>query len=669
MDAPGDVTFLRSAADPTSVCLVISYYRRMSNASVVWAMAVCVLTGRCAIAETAAPVSPVSPVVRSYARAPLFAAASLSPDGNFLSYIGQSSGSQFVVVRRLGDGREEKTLEVDPARERVRWCDWAGGAQLLCGTVLPVRAPDRITERTRLYGIDAGSGRVRELNARLTHPLHDQVIDFLPQRSGQVLLQQDTTGRGFPEVAELDVASGAVRRVVSDRPPITRWLSDGKGNVRLGIAYENGVGSLFVRSDEGDWRLLLQQSMTDVDAIAPLAFGATAHDLYVLKHHGGRTALFHVDIAKGATAKLLFADPRYDVAGPVILDPVSRALLAVRYVAQDETQNFFDVAEAERQAWLDRQLPDTINTAIGRTRDGGKQLIRAASDVRPPSLYLFDVVPRRLTPIGSQYPELQDATLARMHPIVYRARDGQAIPSYLTSPPGAEKARGPAIVLPHGGPEARNSHGFDPLAQFLAAQGYVVLQMNFRGSLGYGAGFAAAGAGQWGGVIHNDVTDGARWLVEQGWADPARICIVGASFGGFAALLGAARESQWYACAASYAGVGDLLALSQYTERLPEADIWRQRLGENSRALWQMSPIARIHTVETPVFLMHGRHDPVVPVTQSRRFARALRSAGKQHVFIERPDCDHDMTIESCRIAFYAELQKFIAAALGPSPP
>jgi dipeptidyl aminopeptidase/acylaminoacyl peptidase len=206
---------------------------------------------------------------------------------------------------------------------------------------------------------------------------------------------------------------------------------------------------------------------------------------------------------------------------------------------------------------------------------------------------------------------------------------------------------------------------FDPLVQFLAAQGYAVLQMNFRGSFGYGARFAAAGVGQWGGIIHNDITDGARWLVEQGIADPTRMCIVGMSFGGYAALLGAARESEWYACAASFAGVSDLMSLSQYTERLQGADIWKERLGADQRALWQMSPMARVRAVETPLLIVHGRNDPVVPVSQARRFSRALRQAGKQVDLVERADCDHDMTVESCRIAFFSELDRFLATMVG----
>lgn len=618
--------------------------------------------------------------VRSFAQAPGFALAALSPDGAAISYVEHPADRQTVVLRTLHDAVERRTLEVQPKRERIRWCDWASSTQVLCGTISPVHAPDRITEQTHLYVIDRLSGGVRELNSRLEDPVRDQVIDFSAGASGRVLLQHDPAGRGYPEVAELDIASGVLRRVVRSHPPVRRWMSDGRGTVRLGIGYGDGKGSLHVRRGKGgDWSMLFEQSLADVDAVGPLALGV-ANELYVLKHHQGRAALFRLDLdSDRLAASLLFADPLYDVAGPIALDPQTGALLSVQYVDEHEQLHFFDDAEAQRVAWLDARLPDAVNVIVDRSADGRHLLVRSTSDANPPSLYLFDSLKFTLALIGHQYPQLENRALAPMRPFIYRARDGQRIPAYLTMTERAmteramaanDAARGlPAVVLPHGGPETRNLKTFDPLVQFLAAQGYAVLQMNFRGSLGYGAGFAAAGVGQWGGIIHNDITDGTRWLVEQGIADPTRVCIAGVSFGGYAALLGAARESEWYACVASFAGVADLMAFSQYTARLQDHDLWRERLGADQRALWQMSPMARIHAIETPVLLMHGRSDPVVPVSQARRFARALRNAGKEHRFIERSDCDHDMSVDSCRMAFFVELGKFLAAKIGDSEP
>ena len=632
--------------------------------------------------------------LRAFAQAPGFTFPKLSPDGEMLSFVEQSAGRQILVMRRLLDGVEHRSLEVQPQRERIRWCDWAGAAHVLCGTISPVRAPDRISERTRLYAIDRADGRIRELNTRLQDLVRDRVIDLSAGAPGRILFQHDPGGRGYPEVVRLDVASGDSRRMLRSHPPVRYWLSDGRGNVRLGVAYGEGKASLYVRRGmRNAWSVALQQSLHDVEAVGPLALGA-GDILYALRHHRGRAALFRLSLdapnpgksgGTGPAARLLFADPLYDVAGPISLDPTTGELLSVRWTREQEHVHYFDEREAQRGAWLDTQLAGRVNIVLDRSMDGTRLLVRSSSDVDPPSLYLFDAAKRSLALIGHEYPALEGRQLAPMRSVVYLARDGQRIPAYLTLPPeplsvpstspaptgplpaaSGPAASGslPAIVLPHGGPEMRDVKGFDPLVQFLASQGHAVLQMNYRGSLGYGAAFAAAGVRQWGGLIHDDITDGTRWLVEQGIADPQRICIAGRSFGGYAALLGVAREPRLYACAASYAGVADLMAFKQYTARLQDAEVWRERLGVDQQTLWDMSPVATLEAIVAPVLMIHGRQDPVVPVRQSRRFVRMLRDAGQPQRLIERGDCDHDMTVETCRVAVFEALRDFLSISL-----
>lgn len=603
--------------------------------------------------------------IHPFARAPALTDVTLSPDGSRVAYIIQAGEHQAVMVRTLHDGSERRVLEVTMRRERVRWCGWPDARRLLCGTVLIKRRPDRVSETTRLYSMEADQGRARELTARLPDAVRDDVIDMHSSRPGHVLLQHDPVGLGHPEVSELDISTGALRRLVRSHPPVRRWISDGRGTVRLGIGYSGSNATLHV-PDGDDWSLWLTQSLHDPAAVGPLAFGARAQDLYVLRHHEGRAALFSLTPGSSEQPRLLFAHSRYDVSGPLLLEPATGRLLGVRYVTDREEQHYFDAGAARLQREVDRFLPDSVNLIAAISDDGMQRLVLAASDTNPPSWYLHDVAAGAVTLIGHEYPELEARALAPMQALSYQARDGQSIRAYLTLP--VERGVGPlpAVVFPHGGPETRTVQTFDPLVQFLAAQGYAVLQMNFRGSFGYGAGFAAAGAGHWGSVIHNDITDATRWLVDRELADPSRICIVGESFGGYAALLGAARESQWYACAASFAGISDLLALSQYAQRLQSAEVWNERLGTDSQALWQMSPITKIRAVESPVLLMHGRLDPVVPVSQSRRFARALRAAGKPHRYVERVECDHELTVESCRVEFFTELQHFLGQSLNP---
>jgi dienelactone hydrolase len=603
--------------------------------------------------------------VADFASAPAMAFVTLAPDGNHLSYVRQSQGEQWVIVRSLHSAREWRTLIVTMRNERIRWCGWADAERLLCGTLSTVRRPDRISEHTQLYVIEARTRRVRMLTAKLTSALRDQVID-LTARGGSVLLQHDPIGNGYPEVAELDLRSGALQKRVGSHPPISRWMSDGRGIVRLGMGVESDVATLTIRDGaSGPWQVMLRASLTDPNAFAPLAFGSKLNELYALGHHEGRAALFVLDPAHVDQRRLLLADPTYDVDGPLLFHPQTRALLAATYTTRHEVQHFFDARAAQSKARIDAKLPGAINVIQGIVADGQLQLVRSVSDTNPPSYYSYDARADALALLGHTYSVLEGRTLAPVRAVTYRARDGEAIPAYLTLPlPSAHKSL-PSVVLPHGGPETRVTQEFDPLVQFLAAQGYAVLEMNFRGSFGYGAKFAAAGAGQWGGVIHNDITDGTRWLIEQGIADPGRICIVGESFGGYAALLGAVRESQWYACAVSFGGVADLMAFAQHTRRLQSSAVWSERLGNDPRALWQMSPLPRVWATRTPILLMHGRKDAVVPVSQSRRFARELRKSGKTHRYIESIACDHDMTAQPCRHEFFQQMQQFLASYLG----
>jgi len=598
--------------------------------------------------------------VYEFARAPAFDRGALSPDGSRVSFIEQHDGKQTVFVRELAGVSHRATLTVEPPRERIQECQWIDQRFLLCTTTITERKQHAIIESRRLHAIDSMQHRAK----LLTNPSLQSasIVDATPHDREDVLLQHDPEGRGFPEVVELNVVTGKSRVVVRSRPPVRSWMSDGRGDVRVGIGYEKTRASVFARSSNSEeWKEVVQQDLSDPEAIGPLAIGPNG-DLFALKHHQGRTALITMRLSDRFSAKVVFADSLYDVSGPVELHPSTRELLAVRYLAEGSAVKVFDESEAKLREWIDGELPSATNTITSRSQDNRMLLIVSSSDSNPPSVYWADAERRRLELLGHQYPELESRALVPMQAFMYAARDGQRIPAYLT-PAHTRSIPARAVVLPHGGPETRDAKGFNPLVQFLSAQGFAVLQMNFRGSLGYGAGFAGAGAREWGGVIHNDITDAARWLVANRIADPAHICIAGISFGGYAALMGAVKESQWYACAASYAGPSDLMALAQYLERNAQAALWRERLGTDLRALWQTSPLAHAARSETPMLIMHGPRDAVVPISQSRRLARELTNEGKAHRYVERADCDHDLTVESCRLAVFSELRDFLQSA------
>jgi dipeptidyl aminopeptidase/acylaminoacyl peptidase len=341
-------------------------------------------------------------------------------------------------------------------------------------------------------------------------------------------------------------------------------------------------------------------------------------------------------------------------------------------------------AGAERPVyeWLDPEIGAAAAVLIhafqGRdveledwSEDRTRFLARVAGPGAPGVWYLYDKARKEVSPIGEEYPDLAGAAFGTTRWITYKARDGLEIPAYLTLPPGAKDgSRLPLIVFPHGGPKARDQFDFDFIAQFLATRGYAVLQPQFRGSWGFGQAFEDAGKGEWGGKMQTDLIDGVGALAANGQIDPKRVCIVGASFGGYSALAGAALYPDAYRCAASIAGIADLGLLlveeaRSYGREGASTDELRDDLGAaSSEKLMAQSPARHAGEVRAPVLLIHGDKDTVVPIEQSRRMAEVLKAAGKPYELIELPDENHYLTKAANRTRTLEALEAFLAKNL-----
>jgi dipeptidyl aminopeptidase/acylaminoacyl peptidase len=272
----------------------------------------------------------------------------------------------------------------------------------------------------------------------------------------------------------------------------------------------------------------------------------------------GRYALFRYDFAKARLGALAYANPAVDVDGFAISP--EGALLGVTYTGEREVTKWLDAKLADAQARIDRALPGAVNNVVSMSGDRGRLLVWSGSATDPGSFHLFDSATGRLTPFARTHPALGGKRLSEMRAVAYKARDGLAIPAYLTLPAGRGGKALPLIVMPHGGPFVRDTYGYDAWVQYLAAKGYAVLQPNYRGSTGYGREFVEAGNGEWGRGMQDDADDGVKWLAAQGIADPGRVCIMGASYGGYAAMRAAVRNPEIYRCAISFAGISDVAA-------------------------------------------------------------------------------------------------------------
>jgi dipeptidyl aminopeptidase/acylaminoacyl peptidase len=460
---------------------------------------------------------------------------------------------------------------------------------------------------------------------------------------------------------------------LDDAPRWARdWVVDEHGAPHYRVEYTDKYDDFTIRRRAGDtWEtfvaLKLDVPEVDVhglDARGGLVIGARPLDV-------GRYGLYGVS-ADGRLGPAVYAHDTRDVTD-VRFDPYTNRVVGAG--VEGEVPVWFDEGLARQQAALEEAFPDEAPQIVNWSQDRSRFLVRSQPNDGPRAFYLYDAKALTANQIASTYPTLESATLAPRLPYAYKARDGVEIPGYLTRPLGID-GPAPLVVLPHGGPALRDGDGFDWLAHFLASRGYAVLQPNFRGSDGYGRAWEEAGHGGWGtGVMQNDLTDGVAAVVAAGIADPQRVCIVGASYGGYAALAGAAFTPELYRCAAAFGGVSDLrdmlvLQRGRRDGRSAMVTYWEESVGVEDTGLSRdklaaISPLQHADRVQAAVLLIHGRDDSVVPIGQSRAMERALRAAGKTVQLVELEGEDHWLSIASTRLELLKAVDAFLAEHLG----
>jgi len=365
----------------------------------------------------------------------------------------------------------------------------------------------------------------------------------------------------------------------------------------------------------------------------------------------------------GGFGSAVWENPSYDMDSAIYDDRNGR-VIGVRWIEDQQKTKYFDPAMQHVQDTLEKAFPGQ-SVAIYSKDDAGKTYVFSAQGPKnPPILYLYTTSNHHVDVIQESYPQLKPADLGDVKRYDYKSSDGLDIRAYLTLPPGKDAKNLPLVVFPHGGPEGRDSMAFDWWAQFMASRGYAVLQPEFRGSAGYGKGFIRAGDGEWAGKVQDDVQYGVKKLIAEGVADPKKICIVGASYGGYMALAGATFSPDLYACAISYAGISDASYLvSQSSFESEGSSVWRRRVGTDK--LSSSSPVNFAEKVKIPVLLIHSEKDATVPIRQSEMEESALKSAGKQVQFVRLDGDDHYLELADARIKLLKEVDRFLAANLG----
>ena len=624
--------------------------------SVVGALA---LAGGAAVAA-ATPLPDAVPV-EVFAALPGIDGPKLSPDGRKVAAKIEIDGQQYLVVQPLFGGGQPTALA--QGRVDINWWKWVNDDWLVVGVGDDINLYGYDLYAKSILGVSADMKTVREVDKNRVGVEADNVIWIARDGSPKLLLAKSTgiheESEWYPSVFDVDVSTGKAKMIVPSVDDVWEWDADASGNVRYGIIYSDGKAKgVIYRGPEGGRFEKILLSKRPGGAI-PLPQIYRGDGVAIAFDDGdGRDAVYELSLPSFSVGKKLFGNARYDIED-VIPDQEGTGIAGFAYVGKRQQIEWLDADLKEIQTGLDKTLGAGNGRIISWNRDRTRLLVEVGTPSQAGALYYWDTSKESMQRIGWNNFALQNRTLSPVSTVEYKARDGTPIEAVVTLPRGRQHKSLPLIVMPHGGPEARDSEAYDWWVQFLAEQGYAVIQPNYRGSSGYGKAFTDLGKGEWGLKMQDDLIDGIEWLAKQGVVDPKRVCVVGASYGGYAAMRGAQRDGAHYRCAVSYAGISDLNVMLKYDRSVFGREMgayWKARAAD----LDAVSP--RFHAAEfgAPILIAHGAEDKRVPVKQSRMLVSELQKSGKPYEYVEQKYGDHHFSRADDRLEFLKRLKAFL---------
>ncbi len=613
-----------------------------------------------------------------------FGTIKLSPTGEYYAMTVQLEAQYGLVIMRRADREVTATFRFSRGTD-IHDFWWVNPERVLIAVAENFGSREDALPTGELYAINADGSRrdlligwrvrVEQTGSRLISRKQEglvaaHLIDTLPGDDRSVLIRVHAIGRDPSTVVErMDVYSGRRSRVTSAPVAWADYVTDNTGTVRFAYGSNtDNVSRTYLRAgDDAPWMLINDQRESG-GLVVPLGFSPDDTTAYLqVEHATGPDSIVALDIASGERRELL-RDAVLDPV-PVYVDAAGAPIGAYFHGAQPRVA-FFDpeAPQARMLRSLQAAFADQTVSVTSATRDGGIRLVRVGSDVDPGSYYEFDSRTKGADFVFARSAAIDPAQMANRRGVSLRARDGLPLHGFLTVPRDTDARDLPLVVLPHGGPYGIfDTWGYDTDSQILAAAGYAVLQINFRGSGNYGRAFRHAGAREWGGRMQDDVTDATRWAVEQGIADPDRICIYGASYGAYAALMGTVRAPELYRCAAGYVGVYDLPRIRTENRRQGRsASTWTgEWLGTDTATLAAASPTRLADGIGVPVFLAAGGEDMIAPVEHTRLMERALKRADVPVETLYYPNEGHGFYNVEHRREFYRRLLDFLHRHIG----
>lgn len=625
------------------------------------------------LALLAKTASAEPPSVAAFAAEVDYGAPALSPDGRKAVMVVRNNQGRILVALDLETKELHGLMPATVDNFEISRCRFKSDVRVLCGFLGTNFSSGQPYPVTRLVAVDVdGKSHAQVLFQKMLgendrHGVNfaqfqDRILDFQVDDPKHVLIELADERGPWPSVWSLDVYDGGKTLVQQSHVSILHWLLDPAGVVRFGSGSDIHR-SIFITRDsaQDEWRTLAKWDFGEND-FDVVGFGPKPGTLLISADYQGRAAIYESDVNDKQDRKLLIANDYVDVGDPIFW-PADRRLVGFEYETERAKRVIFDDEIAGIYATIDASLPDADNSVLGASRDGNRVLIKSVTDVRPTQYLVLDRKEKRLIRVASNNPQLPARQYARMKPVKIPGPGGATLPGYLTLPVDSDGKKVPLVVYPHGGPHSRDSWGWDFMAQFMASRGYAVLQVNFRGSTGYGKEWHDTGLQHWGTVMIDDVTAATKWAISEGIADPARTCIVGWSYGGYAALMSTVREPDLYNCAVSIAGVSDLRALAREDFRFYLGrKSMEQLLGTDDEEFKAGSPRRNADQVKVPVLFVHGDDDWQVAVEHSRSMARLLTTKDRKPEIVIIKDGNHSLTRAEWRETLLSHLESFLAA-------
>ena len=611
-----------------------------------------------AIKEEIKETIPVIPM-KDFFKNPTMTSFDLSPNGEYLAFMQPWENRMNVHVRKIGD---DNAVRVTSATERdIAGFIWAGNERIAF-------VQDKGgNENFHLYVVDIDGQNMKELTP--FEGVRVRVVDDLEDDDEHMLIGMNKRNPQIFDVYRIDIISGKMEMIAENPGNITGWQTDNDGKLRIASATDGVNTSILYREKEGDeFRIILTTDFRET--MEPLFFSFDNKFIYASSNLGrDKQVIVKYDIANGKELEVIFQHPDVDVSG-LLRSKKRKIITGVAFITDKRHYHFFDSERENLQKTLEDKLPGYEVALTSMSKDETKILVRTYSDKSLGAYYFYNIETGDLKKLVDVSPWLNEKYMAEMKPVSYKARDGLTINGYLTLPVGIEPKNLPVVINPHGGPWARDNWGFSSEVQFLANRGYAVLQMNFRGSTGYGREFWETSFKEWGKTMQDDITDGVKWLIEEGIADPERIGIYGGSYGGYAVLAGLAFTPDLYACGVDYVGVSNIFTLLEtippYWE--PMREMLYAMVGhpeKDKELLTKASPLFHADRMKAPLLVAQGANDPRVKKAESDQIVEALEKQGIDVPYIVKENEGHGFHNEENRFDFYGEMEKFLGRYLG----